>query len=174
MNIVSETVAWLTDPVKSSQFVSALHGCRFVTDDEMKQTYDEAKTPEEKHRNDGFVGMDTVARFQRRFPLINRDHGAAILELVASGTYELELKDGIDFAADSVFCEYAYVVDIDLGTFEVYKGFNEKPVPDGERFASLPRPPDSSHYPIRLWRKWLLCDLPSRSEFLRALKEKDE
>lgn len=169
---------WLTDPVKSSQFASALHACRFVTEDEIKQAYDAAKTPEEKARNDGFIGMDTVARFQKRFPLVDRDHGARILELVANGTYEPELKNSIDFAADSVFCEYAYVIDVDSGTFEVYKGFNDKGAPVGERFASLP-PRESNgsgntYYPVRLWRQWRLDDLPSKSEFLRTLKEKDE
>jgi hypothetical protein len=39
------------------------------------------------------------------------------------------------FLYDSLFCEYAYIVNLDNGTLEFYKGFNQSPTGDG-RYAS--------------------------------------
>jgi hypothetical protein len=44
--------------------------------------------------------------------------------------------DGHDFLADSLFCEWAYIVNIDDGLLEVYKGFNKDPRAKG-RYAAL-------------------------------------
>jgi len=35
--------------------------------------------------------------------------------------------DGINFLKDSLFCEYAYIVNVDDMTLEFYEGFNQKP-----------------------------------------------
>ncbi len=43
--------------------------------------------------------------------------------------------DSHAFLADSLFCEWAYVVNLDERTFEVYEGFNKDPNGDG-RYAS--------------------------------------
>lgn len=44
------------------------------------------------------------------------------------------LVNSEEFAADSLFCEWAYVIDLDKNTFEVYQGFNKKPIDKTERF----------------------------------------
>jgi len=36
--------------------------------------------------------------------------------------------DGIDFIKDSLFCEWAYLINLDRGVLEVYRGFQHKPV----------------------------------------------
>lgn len=35
------------------------------------------------------------------------------------------MPDGENFLSDSLFCEYAYIVNVDTGKLEVYKGFNK-------------------------------------------------
>lgn len=39
------------------------------------------------------------------------------------------MLDGIDFIKDSVFCEYAYIINIGTQELEVYLGFNKKKQP---------------------------------------------
>lgn len=39
--------------------------------------------------------------------------------------------DGADFALDSLFCEWGYVIDLDQERLEIYQGFQKKPVTKG-------------------------------------------
>jgi hypothetical protein len=64
------------------------------------------------------------------------------------------MSDSSDFPADSLFCEWAYVFDIDNMKLEVYKGFQTKPHTKG-RFAATTAQRDSSasgetYYPVKL------------------------
>ena len=69
-----------------------------------------------------------------------------------------DLCNSIDFVADSLFCEYAYVIDLDKEVLEVYKGFNTKKLPKRERFANMKVGKKSSsgeqYHPVRLWAKF--------------------
>lgn len=51
-------------------------------------------------------------------------------------------SDG-EFMADSLFCEFAYVVNLDEGTLEFYRGFNKDKAAPG-RYAALERKTDGS------------------------------
>lgn len=67
---------------------------------------------------------------------MSRDVGGNILRII----YEAPRKlcDQRKFAADGLFCEWAYVVDLDANVLEIYKGFNTSgPVPRENRFADL-------------------------------------
>lgn len=70
------------------------------------------------------------------FPWLSRDAGADILNYVVKNNGNIKLKNSIGFAGDSLFCEYAYVIDLDKDTFEIYAGFNEQPTPVDSRFPS--------------------------------------
>jgi hypothetical protein len=122
--------------------------------------------------SDGSVNIDSS---KGRY--LTRDHGAKILGLVQDSTDpEIVLKNSITFAGDSLFCEYAYVIDLDNRTFEVFKGFNKGPVPEGERFTSAPLDPegDGKYKQVRLLRSFSLDDLPAQEAFLEALKSPDD
>ncbi|MES0445040.1 MAG: hypothetical protein ABUJ92_00705 [Desulfobacterales bacterium] len=54
---------------------------------------------------------------------ISRDLGAEILENVASSSdAEIILRDSSSFAEDHLFCEYAYIINLDTNSLAVYCG----------------------------------------------------
>lgn len=73
------------------------------------------------------------------YPELSRDTGSKILTLILEHE-NLKLSNAITFAADSLFCEYAYVVDCDNEVLEVYEGFQEGPIDESERFYFLTLP----------------------------------
>lgn len=71
------------------------------------------------------------------------------------------MPDNLAFAHDSLFCEWAYVVDLDENVLEIYEGFQTEPHDRG-RFADAevePEPGGRTYYPVALVRKVLLWDL---------------
>jgi len=72
----------------------------------------------------------------KKYPYLSRDTGAEILQAVYDGKAK-KLINRETFAADSLFCEYAYVVDLDKNTFEIYEGFNQEQLAETERFFSF-------------------------------------
>jgi len=81
--------------------------------------------------------------------------------------------EGADFAQDSLFCEWAYVVDLDARTFEVYKGFQKEPHEAGrfaDRFEHKERRDDGvgQYQPVALVRSYSFDELP---ESLTALEK---
>ena len=88
------------------------------------------------------------------------------------------MEDGHEFAQDSLFCEWGYVVDLDHMRLEVYRGFQHEPHSEG-RFAGGPGydagGTGGGHYePIKLVGAWSLTEPPSEQEFLEALREPEE
>ena len=117
------------------------------------------------------------------FPEFSRDTGCDILPMIQNGTATTRyLGNRIDFAADSLFCEWAYVVDFNHRTFEVYHGFNKTPLEENDRFYFLNDKADPSHmlanggmfYPVKLAATFNLDNLPEDDEFLDVFKVDDE
>lgn len=123
----------------------------------------------------GGEGGLSVPAWTKTHPHMARGCGADILTIVANSD-GLTLRNNLTFACDSLFCEYGYVVDFDKGTFEVFKGFNREPLPEGERFYGLDpgdENPAEGYWPIRLVKSYPLDCLPSDAQFLADL-ERDE
>ena len=118
--------------------------------------------------------IDNEKDWPQKYPWLSRDAGGKILEMVASGHVSNGLSSEWEFAADSLFCEWAYVVDFDKGTLEVYRGFNKKGLAEGERFRGM-KAKDTEHrkekyYPVRLVKSYKLAKLPTLKRFLSDLK----
>lgn len=134
--------------------------CRWITPPEWDKAWEEFRVGPKSE----FIDIATAEKFKKKHPHLDRDCGAEILGLVADGKAEI-LKDSLNFAGDSLFCEWGYVVDLDKDKLEVYKGFNKEPLSDTERFFSIKVEPDKNgkveYFPIKLCASYDLHDLPS-------------
>ena len=83
------------------------------------------------------IASGEITNWTRQYPWLSRDAGAEILEWVESKEDGLPLINQIKFAGDSCMCEWAYVIDFDKNTFEVFKGFNKTPLDKSERLANV-------------------------------------
>lgn len=76
-------------------------------------------------------------------------------------TGELPLMfDSTSFVLDSLFCEYAYIINLDDGVLEFYKGFNSDPNAPG-RYASLQRERKGEYFGVALVETVPLSDFPA-------------
>jgi len=71
--------------------------------------------------------------------------------------------DSQGFLLDSLFCEWAYIFNLDALTFEVYKGFNVDPHAPG-RYAALTSDDNAKYYGVSLIDAVNLKDLIKLSE----------
>lgn len=137
--------------------------CSFITDDEYKDLVKD------------YTNAD-ADKFFGKYPQFSRDTGSNILNLVADADDGLKLRDDYRFAADSLFCEWAYVIDLDKNTFEIYKGFNQTPLEAHERFFGMVcerysnRKSSDVYHPVKLQKVFSLLDLPTIEEFLEELE----
>lgn len=140
--------------VDIKEFKKKLSKVRFITEEE-KSTF-HIKYPD----------------WVERFPHLSRDAGAKILKYVMHGA--TDLKNSINFAGDSLFCEWCYVIDLDKGTLEVFKGFNKKEITEG-RFKSNDKNLEinKEYHPVKLWKSYLLKKLPTNKKFLEELEDKE-
>lgn len=66
--------------------------------------------------------------------------------------------DGADFLSDSLFCEYAYILNLDDGVLEFYQGFNKDRDATG-RYASSGKP-SKDYCGVRLVGTCPISDIP--------------
>lgn len=159
-------IDFLSVPGNTAKLREALSKIRFLDaegrDKEIIESYN-ANAPQWSNEQD-----KRTAEQRRWFrSYISRDLGAEILASVANSTDdEIILSNSIDFAGDSLMCEYAYVIDLDKNTLEVFKGFNHKPLDASERFfdaktKDCSRVSSEPYYPVRLAKSYPLDVLPT-------------
>lgn len=130
----------------------------------------------------GWLDMEQSAKLHKAYPLLSRDNGAEILELVhkEKNPDNLWVNDSTNFAADSLFCEYAYVIDFDKNVLEVYKGFVKTPLGKNQRFNFLNEIAEKDrdnerdiYYPVRMAASFSLTKLPSLAVMIREVEGKE-
>ena len=114
--------------------------------------------------NNDYVSMEIGNAFDEKHPELSWRTGANILGLVMyRDISRVQLSE--DFANDSLFCEWSYVIDLDQGIFEVHRGLVTSPHSNG-RFANG-KCESSGYYPVQLATSYKLDTLPSVDDFLR-------
>ncbi len=124
----------------------------------------------------GLVSFDISHKVRESHPEIHRDTGAPILGLILNNKIgEQGIPFDLNFAGDSLFCEWGYVVDLDKNTFEVFEGGVEEPLTEDDRFHNIPVTSDNKgYYQIKLVKSYDLNNLPTDEEFLNDLEPQQE
>ncbi|RZK34034.1 MAG: hypothetical protein EOO61_14265 [Hymenobacter sp.] len=127
-----------------------------------------------KEPDEEWVSMDVSEKLEKLFPSLSRNTGSRIISLIAglsSPNERLPTQDALTFN-QSGSCQYAYVIDLDQNTFEVYTGHENR---SGERFSDPNFNPDGSwDGPINHVHTFSLNDLPSDSDFIKACSGEDD
>lgn len=111
--------------------------------------------------------------WQKTYPHLSRDCGGDILKLIMFDGIT-KVKNSIDFAADSLFCEWAYVIDLDANKLEVYKGFNETKLDSDERFYCMEDKCKNKYHPVKLVKSYDINNLPDEEIFTSDLAPNSE
>ena len=152
-----EVLWFLRDQMDEKIFVNNLRNVHQLTEWERDTLFDR--------------GEDNVLK--RLFPEFDRDTSWQILPIIQRGNC-FRIINQITFAADSLFCEWAYVIDFDKRTFEVYQGFNKEPLTPEDRFYELREYEELPYHGVKLVKSWSLDGLPTNEEFVSALEKEDE
>jgi hypothetical protein len=164
---------FLTKEMDKDLFLQKLNNVSFGTEEELHDQWQECGAD-----NSGLVGFDVANLHEKIYPENSRNTGSRILSIIQNSTKTLLLDNSLAFAGDSLFCEWAYVIDFDKNTFEVYKGFNKSPVDECERFYGLNDGIEcysgDKYYPVKLVASFDLDNLPTVKEFLNKFKDDEE
>lgn len=155
-----------------NQFKEQLKKIKFIDEEKDKEIDEFMKSIGSK---DGWMTSEQAEKYHKAYPYLTRDHGAAILDRILESTDDvIWLRDSTDFAGDSLFCEYAYVIDLDKEKFEVYQGFNQQPLEEGERFKNVKVDEKSEYTPVRKIKEFDFNDLPTEDDFVSQCEGEDE
>ncbi len=169
------TILQFLQTADMEKFRAQVGKTRVLSDEELKNLWTDCGADP----NSDMVTLDVSEKFNAKYPHLHRNCGGEILDHIQNSKDGLAVRSDITFAGDSLFCEWAYVIDLDKGTFEVYRGFNQEPLDESERFASLSEvkafhEKEKEYYPVKLAESWKLDALPSEEDFLGALEEPEE
>lgn len=146
----------------------------FISQEEYEQLWKDMGVDLEA--SDGRVNLEQSRAFSEKYPALSRDCGADILNLIAQDAISCSL-DQYKFAADGLFCEWAYVVDLDREVLEVYAGFFRELIGTHGRFDTmLPTERDNEYMPVQKIVSFAFDDLPeTKAEFVEiATKAKNK
>jgi len=134
-------------------FVAHLDKCRFLTENEIELINELIDKDESLRRYDP---VTYSANWTKRWPELSRDTGNKVLEMVLESENGLGLADEFEFIHDHVFCEWAWMIDLDeciFGNVVGVESHNREP------------------YFFAHW--WDLNYLPTDEQFLSVYKEEE-
>jgi hypothetical protein len=147
------------------KFKSKLLNLKQVNDKEFKAYWTECGADPDSDS----VSMDVSNKFKEKYPSLSRDTGAGILDVIYNSTETVPVNSDLNFAADSLFCEWLYLINLDTKELEIYKGFNEKRLSKTERFHFLQKA-KSEYKPVKLY-KTLKINKSLSANFAKLIKE---
>ena len=76
--------------------------------------------------DDGWITVEDSDKLKNNYPHLQRDMGGKILAFIQMNDEDLDIRlmNDKEFGLGSLFCEYAYVLNLDEDTLDFYVGFN--------------------------------------------------
>lgn len=117
-------------------------------------------SPEEIEQNKKWANLSVSNRsYEDLYCLLRELQGEAALYAIQAGEVTL-LEDSSEFIKESLFCEFAYVLNLDELAIEFYQGFQKSPQPDN-RFGTSQ---SDGYYPCRKVGSFPLTAIPDKWE----------
>lgn len=154
-------------------FKDKVKSCSWISQVELQKLWVEAGADPDSD----MVSLDVSKKFKENNLHLHRDCGAQIYALIQSSENGLKLQNSIDFAGDSRFCEWLYVVDFDKNTFEVYNGDNSENLTSEDRFYFLiedSRKEGGDCSPVTIVKSYSLDNLPTKEQLIQDLDHSEE
>ena len=132
--------------------------------EKFKEKIDNVVFADDKELQGLFDTLEQTGNIDKLPPEYRRDTAAEILTLINKGKAK-QLRNDLDFAADSLFCEWAYLINLDNQTVEVYQGFNKNPLTKKDRFYKLDLKKNNvsdQYHPIKLVKKYKFEDFTAK------------
>ncbi len=169
----TDILSFLREELNRETFLANLAQTFTPTEDQIKAWWLEVGHDIEK--SNGFVDYAISKQYSAKHPSLSRDTGSKILSLIQNASEPVPLDLYKEFAADSLFCEWAYVIDFDKNTFEIFEGFNQSPLAEDERFYGVTcEGVNKDYHPVRHRKTYQLDALPTNVEFLAELEPDEE
>jgi hypothetical protein len=156
-------LGFLHDLKDRDTFIRKCDECIPLSEEQIKERWESIGSV------NGMATMEQSDAFKQKWPQLQRDMGADILEYIDKANGPAEVFLDTNFAGDGLFCEWCYVIDFDKNTFEVYRGFCKKDDMREGRFSAYEK--EGEYAPVQLFKTYLLDALPSMKEFLKIEKE---
>jgi hypothetical protein len=157
-------LTFLQDKSNVEKLKQIIPNIRFEKEQDTKEKKEFAKS---LGATNGCLDYKQAALYDKQYPLENPNLGAGVLNklLEYNNETEIVLVDSENFARESLFCQWAYVIDLDKNTLEVYKGLNRLEVSKEERFYHL-NDPKNNYRPIKMVQSFSIDKLPDREKFI--------
>lgn len=106
------------------------------------------------------------------YVLLRELQGGKMLPHILNGTLKHMIENN-DFIRDSLFCEYAYVIDLDRDVIEFYQGFQHRP-DTTNRYGrkATPNGTGTKYYPCKKVGEAPILDIPE--DWQKFYKEDDD
>lgn len=143
-------LSFLLDPKNIEHLREGMKKIYYPTDEELHEILDrleelDQKALEESRTDRGFRDIYSYGKspLSSNWPSLSREAGADILRIIAQPTLKAAEKKRVpilkelEFVNDDLFCEWAYVVDLDKDAFEVFHGSQKKEESVCKRFDNV-------------------------------------
>jgi hypothetical protein len=149
-------------------FVANLQKVKILTPEECEALWDA------EGATNGCATLDVSNSFRLKHYTLHRDcTGAELLGRIQAGD---EVKDVLEmnFAQNSLFCEWVYVLNLDRKVWEIHRGFNKSKLKSKDRFYRPDQKPDKQgYYACKPWMEFKLSTLPATIDKVVAKYKKE-
>jgi len=147
------------------QMKKAFDNIKLIGDSESKPTKEEIKEYQEYSNAKVGESMDNT-KINTYYQLLRELQGT--LKPYIEGEVKIMI-DNENFLKDSLFCEYAYIVNLDKEVLEVWVGFQKEPQENRYKITKS----DGGYFNCKLVKEYPLNKLPTEKQFLKDLAEKE-
>tara|TARA_B100000575_G_scaffold146072_1_gene116579 strand:+ start:928 stop:1500 length:573 start_codon:yes stop_codon:yes gene_type:complete len=145
--------------------VNGLDNCLWVDDGILENMRKHVEEVSKTSIEGDWMTSEQSEVYHDLYPEQHRSTGYKILKMVADSQTPLYLRNSFEFANEPIWCEWAYVIDLDSGKFETYSNRGE----GGQGiFARL------GEDTVGMVASYDLDELPSEEEYMQQFIQEDE